>query len=171
MPPLVCSQASCMKRPRCATRRRPVSKSKVPAAACAVNSPSERPAAAWMGNSPISARSAARQARPWTKSAGWQCFVCVSSSSGPGEGDLAQRIAEDFVGAGRRAPAAAGYLAARSWPMPTVWAPWPAKRSAMRLSVHRMVSESEEARGAGGAARRETPRRASSRRRGSRVRR
>ena len=62
--PEVASQASCMNCPRAATIRRPVSKSKVSAAACAVNSPSESPAAAWIGKSPISSRSAARQARP-----------------------------------------------------------------------------------------------------------
>ena len=55
---------------RFATKRRPVSKSKVPAAACAVNSPSESPAATWTGRSAISERNAARHARPWTNSAG-----------------------------------------------------------------------------------------------------
>ena len=81
--PMLSAQASSMNWPRASTSLRPVGKSNVPAAVCAVNSPSDSPAAAATGKSPAFSRRAASVARPWTKSAGWQLPVRVSSSMGP----------------------------------------------------------------------------------------
>ena len=69
--------------PRSATIRSPVWKSNTPAAEHAVTSPRLSPKAmSTLGSLPFSPR-AATSARPWTKSAGWQTRVWVSSDSGP----------------------------------------------------------------------------------------
>jgi hypothetical protein len=83
MPPVDFSQACCMSRPRSATTFRPVAKLKTPAAVSAVTSPRLRPMANFTSGSFPCSFSAAITANPWTKSAGWQTLVCVSSASGP----------------------------------------------------------------------------------------
>ena len=88
IPPVVCSHASCMSRPRSATILRPVSKSKTPAAQYAVSSPKLRPNAAVTSSSlPCSFRIACK-ASPCANKAGWQTDVLVSSSSGPAKDSL-----------------------------------------------------------------------------------
>ena len=62
--PDVASQAASMSWPRFSTSCSPDAKSNVPAAACAVHSPNDKPAAASIAKSPATSRNAARQASP-----------------------------------------------------------------------------------------------------------
>ena len=83
MPPRVASHASCMKRPRWRTTRRPSSKLIAPAAVNAVNSPRDNPAVTSnliAGTRSLSSWKATQLTR---KMAGWAFSVLVSSASGP----------------------------------------------------------------------------------------
>ena len=93
MAPALAWQASSMNRPRASTSFSPSSNGNVPAAACAVHSPSDRPAAAVTGKSPTSARRAASVAKAVDKERG----LAVG-----GEGQLVQRSLEGE--GGKRTP-------------------------------------------------------------------
>ena len=101
MPPRVASQASCMKRPRCRTTRKPSSKLIAPAAVNAVNSPSDKPAVA----SKFEQRGRRRSFSNWKatqltrKMAGWAFSVLVSSASGPLKQIAAKVVTQGGVGA------------------------------------------------------------------------
>jgi hypothetical protein len=64
IPPEVAAHASSINSPRFCTSLSPLAKSNVPAAACAVISPNDKPAAPPTGNSPASSRKIDKHASP-----------------------------------------------------------------------------------------------------------
>mmetsp|Transcript_99141 Transcript_99141/g.276080 ORF Transcript_99141/g.276080 Transcript_99141/m.276080 type:complete len:218 (-) Transcript_99141:1240-1893(-) len=124
------SAASCMASPRSCTSFRPVSKSKTPAAASAVYSPSEKPATAFLRatTSGLVRLSSSRAARPPMYIAGWQIFVCWRRSSGPLRQMLRMSKPRRLL-----ALSVMAFTIGRSFTFSSIltyWEPWPGKSRA-----------------------------------------
>ena len=135
MPPSVAAQASSMNSPRFCTSCSPAAKSNVPAAACAVISPRDKPAAQSIGKLPNNSRTTARAASECTYKAGWQFDVVVSASAGPFH-IMSVNCRPRISSACANNLAAGVKSSANSRPIPTLCAPWPAKSSAIFFAIN-----------------------------------